>query len=395
MKVRLSKHFVIFLISFLLLIFASCGQSGLSPEEARIKLGQLNVEYSEESFFDRLAEGDVLAVKLFLIAGMDPNYEIRRKIDKTEIALTPLMVGTKAGRPEILKILLDRGAEPDFKDTKFGRTALHLAAVEGHLDAVRLLVDRGANIYARTFIGATPLMYAALGGHNEIVKFLISKGADVNTQNNKGGTALNLAAVKGHSDTVKLLLNKGANINAKCGKKGWTALFFAAVTGQTETVKVLLEKGANPNVRSKKGRTAIDYARAKGHKAIVKILQNPKVAATIATTQKSDKPAPITLEDAIVCKWQQTNRIDPGKFFIEFFNDGTLSVFYGDPLLKLVGKERGVGNYEFIDRNHIMIEYSMPGLKTFRHIYEISISGDTLTLKPQQNNDVALFKRVK
>jgi outer membrane protein assembly factor BamB len=84
----------------------------------------------------------------------------------------------KKGDVAELKKLLDQGVNVDSKN-KYGVTALGFACSKGHLDAVQLLIERGANINAEdTFYHATPISWAVENGHNDIVKFLLQKGAN-------------------------------------------------------------------------------------------------------------------------------------------------------------------------------------------------------------------------
>jgi len=84
----------------------------------------------------------------------------------------------KKGDVTELKKLLDQGVNVDSK-SKYGVTALGFACSKGQLDAVQLLIERGANVNAEdTFYHATPISWAIENGHNDIVKFLLQKGAN-------------------------------------------------------------------------------------------------------------------------------------------------------------------------------------------------------------------------
>lgn len=100
--------------------------------------------------------------------------------------------------PEALVLLLDRGTPPD-QANDFGKTALMVAAAHDQAEAVRLLLDRGADINAATWTdrnggldhdGRTPLMYAAARGSLAMVKLLLSRGADPQTADTKGARAI-------------------------------------------------------------------------------------------------------------------------------------------------------------------------------------------------------------
>jgi ankyrin repeat protein len=128
---------------------------------------------------------------------------------------------TATGRV-IIERYLGSGWDVNAQGEKYGRTALHLAAMNGHLEIVKLLLEHGADVNAKTKegYGYTALHSAASNGHLEIVKLLLEHGADVNAKTKYGGyTALHSATMNGHLEIVKLLLEHGADVNAKTKKK--------------------------------------------------------------------------------------------------------------------------------------------------------------------------------
>ena len=84
---------------------------------------------------------------------------------------------------------------------------------------------------------------------DEAVRLLLEKGAEVNIKGPGGFTALMLAASNGHAETVRLLLEKGADLNAKT-RLGQTALVLASQAGRSDAVKVLSEKGARLDTKA-------------------------------------------------------------------------------------------------------------------------------------------------
>ena len=131
------------------------------------------------------------------------------------------------------------------KEISEDETNLWRASRDGILKEVRRLLSNGlVDVNSIRTVGKPPLLGAAYGGHMEVIKFLLDKKAELEQLDDGGETALYMAACKGHVDVVKLLLNKGAkpNVVTKCRA---TPLYTAARNGHGCTVKVLVEGGAN------------------------------------------------------------------------------------------------------------------------------------------------------
>lgn len=89
------------------------------------------------------------------------------------------------------------------------------AAYSGDIDAVKTLIEQGADVNVRVGVsGLMPLNYAAGRGHINVVALLIEKGADLNARDGSGHTPLEFAAILGHANITKLLIDKGADIDA-------------------------------------------------------------------------------------------------------------------------------------------------------------------------------------
>jgi ankyrin repeat protein len=95
------------------------------------------------------------------------------------------------------------------KDKK-GKTALQMAAFNGHDDVITVLLGAGAEVNSRDAGGRTALMKATFNGHLSTVQLLVSKGADVNAKNNDGKTALMVANGKGNKNIADFLRKSGA-----------------------------------------------------------------------------------------------------------------------------------------------------------------------------------------
>ena len=134
------------------------------------------------------------------------------------------------------------------------------AAENGHLECVKVLLEKGADVDAVNKYGRTPLHVAAFQGHLESVKLLLAANANPNAADKYGITPLHATAFKGHVEIVKMLLAAGANVNA-AKEDGWTPLLVAAHNGHVECVMMLIGSGANPFVKDEEGDTALDLAK--------------------------------------------------------------------------------------------------------------------------------------
>jgi ankyrin repeat protein len=112
----------------------------------------------------------------------------------------------------IVRALLEIGAKVDEEDRWDARTALHMAAPNGHEAVVRLLVESGAVVDgSRNDDIGTPLIDAATIGHEAVVRLLLSKEANADITDLDGNPALHLTALGGHESVVRLLLDHGAD----------------------------------------------------------------------------------------------------------------------------------------------------------------------------------------
>lgn len=119
---------------------------------------------------------------------------------------TPLMTAALGGNLEIARMLIDRGVPVN----QPGWTALHYCAAAGKADMCQLLLDKDADIDARSPNGTTPLMMAVREGHFDVVKLLVWEVADVNAENAEGATALKWAIRADREDMIGLLKRAGA-----------------------------------------------------------------------------------------------------------------------------------------------------------------------------------------
>jgi len=130
-------------------------------------------------------------------------------IAKADVS-TNLILAAKDGNLVGVNTALKEGADINAKMPPIGKTALIWASEQGYVEVVKLLLEKGANVDEKNFTGGTALMTALQQGHVEIIKLLIEKGADVNIKDLNGVTPLRKAKEMGRSDIAELLESEGA-----------------------------------------------------------------------------------------------------------------------------------------------------------------------------------------
>ncbi|MBE9535482.1 MAG: ankyrin repeat domain-containing protein [Proteobacteria bacterium] len=185
--------------------------------------------------------GNIEIVKLLLEEGADPRIG------------NPIVGAAHSGQVSMIELLLTNGATVSMKE--YALSPLQAAILEGHIAIVRLLLYAGADVNVKGLWHHTPLQDAVEKRHTEIMRLLLAAGADA-----KQKGLLHEAMHEDELEIVKLLLEHGADVNVDFN--GETVLNHAVREGKVEAIKILLNAGANPNMLDKRsGKTTHDLAR--------------------------------------------------------------------------------------------------------------------------------------
>lgn len=201
-----------------------------------------------DAFYEAIINGDLDVIKERLDSGADIEREnddgfsplllalISHKVEAIQLLLErgaatyhrvgdmlPIVVALQ--KPEtttqVVKLLLDHGADPSSPSGPEDMNALHWAVSLNLLEIADLIASTGMDLNSIRSFGQTPLIIAAEKGHTLIAKTLVAKGADMLKGSANGGTALAWAARGGHLECVKYFLSEGMDID-NCDSYGFS-----------------------------------------------------------------------------------------------------------------------------------------------------------------------------
>ena len=221
---------------------------------------------------------------------------------------TPLVIALQYRHPKIALLLLEDGYPDPHLNAQVpsdGSSALLVAVISGYKEVVRRLLDLGADPNISTSRGVTPLSQAAALYKEDMLKTLLEAGASVGSLHDAvstsssvlveqvlstlprpkllktvnarvdGLTPLHLAVKAGNKDVVLKLLKVGGDVDAKVENTGATSLHLAALQGGLEVVRILLKSGANVHAKAADAlhrATPLYLAAQNGHKRVVEEL---------------------------------------------------------------------------------------------------------------------------
>ena len=253
----------------------------LSDEKKKLKLAKFIIENSNKEISVKAKEGKTGELSPIHLAAMYGYVESANRMisnNSTEpnpsdiYGITPIYLAAQNGHLEMVRLLMTLTTNPNGAIND-GRTPIHQAVTYGHLEIIQCLMTSTTNPNIADLSGWTPIHTAAGHGYLEIVQLLMTSTTNPNVADNSGETPIHLAAANGHPEIIKLLMTLTTNPNI-ADNDGWTPIHSAAFYGHLETVRLLMKTTNNPNAPDNLGRSAENLASQRGHHDIVRMLKN-------------------------------------------------------------------------------------------------------------------------
>ncbi|XP_049607902.1 histone-lysine N-methyltransferase EHMT2 isoform X1 [Syngnathus scovelli] len=246
------------------------------------------LRFHPRQLYPAAKQGEVQRVLLMLMEGIDPAYQPESQnrrsalhaaaqrgllevcyillqagaqIDAQDKDLrTPLLEAIINNHIELTRYLIQNGACV-YHVEEDGYTGLHHAAKQGNLEIVNILLETGqVDVNAQDNGGWTPIIWAAEHKHVDVIKVLLNRGADVTINDKELNVCLHWAAYAGNVDIAEMVLNAGCSL-ASVNMHGDTPLHIAAREGYLDCVTLFLSRGADIDTINREGDTPLTLAR--------------------------------------------------------------------------------------------------------------------------------------
>ena len=206
-------------------------------QEEREYIMRCYIKPEKQTVFFNSCVTQPLSVVEYLLKNCKPDVNYKSYF-KDEAAVFPLWFAARSSKLELVKLLIEHGADVNAK-TRSGQTAIHAACQENNFEIVKVLDNAGADVNSADNEGGTCLMAT---NNINIVKYLLNKGVDLNVRTTSGETALHVSVRRNHDlSKIHALVEAGADITIP-GIDGDSPLIYAATIGNTVLFTYLLEK---------------------------------------------------------------------------------------------------------------------------------------------------------
>uniref|UniRef100_A0A8C1E0T8 Euchromatic histone-lysine N-methyltransferase 2 n=1 Tax=Cyprinus carpio carpio TaxID=630221 RepID=A0A8C1E0T8_CYPCA len=260
----------------------------LLPSALAMMFLRKKLRFHPRQLYPAAKQGEAQRVLLMLMEGIDPSYQSdsqnRRcalhaaaqrgllevcylliqagaKVDAQDKTLrTPLLEAIVNNHVEVVKYLIQSGACV-YHAEEDGSTGLHHAAKLGNLEVLMLLLSTGqVDLNAQDSGGWTPIIWAAEHRHIDVIRALLNRGADVTLRDKEMNVCLHWASFAGSAEIAELVLNAGCPLSS-VNLHGDTPLHIAAREGYIDCVTLFLSRGADIDIMNKEGDTPLSLAR--------------------------------------------------------------------------------------------------------------------------------------
>ena len=183
---------------------------------------------------------------------------------------TGLHFSAKTGSYELVKYFADMGTDIYLK-TDDGMNCLHIAALTGHLNLCKMLIDKHKfDVKMADYLGWRAFHCSAQTGCYELVIYLADLGTDIHLKTNGGVNCLHIAANGGHLNLCKVLIDKHKFDVNMATNHGWTALHYSVQSGSYELVKYIADMGTDIHHKTSDGTNCLHIAALEGHLKLCK-----------------------------------------------------------------------------------------------------------------------------
>lgn len=221
-----------------------------------------------------------IAIVLILLVACAPKENVQdEQFDGKEqkVLDEQLIRAAERGDIQAVKEMLQQGAQLNAVDAD-GKTAVVAATYKNQVDVVELLIQEGADINIQDDRRENVILHAGANGYLEIVKLAIAADADMTITNRFGGTGLIPAAERGHVEVVETFLKTSKVDVNHINNLHWTALIEAVILGDggekhQQIVQLLMDYGADASIGDENGITALEHAKQLGFQEIIRILE--------------------------------------------------------------------------------------------------------------------------
>jgi ankyrin repeat protein len=177
----------------------------------------------------------------------------------------------RSGNVENMRYFHDQGADVNFINESTTMTSLHEAIGMKKLEAIKLLIEWGANINLKSKIFGYPIQIAIERGSDSIVDILLKAQVDVTFSDSFSRSPLAIACCLNKLRTVKLLLGHGCRLDSY-GPDGYNLLHSTIISGSLKVAEYLLSINANIQMKDGTSSYALHGATFAGHTKMVKYL---------------------------------------------------------------------------------------------------------------------------